>query len=153
MGTHFKGTATEERALELYIKLARAAEAVTVRINHHLKARNLTISQFGVLEAIYHLGPMHQNQLATKILKSDGNMTLVIDNLVKRGLVEKERDPQDRRCITINLTEAGQDLIKMLFPAHVGTVVEEFSILTATEQEQLAALCRKVGLGQSETTM
>ena len=105
MGTHFQGTEQEISALDAYIKLSRAAEAVTTRINRHLKAENLTISQFGVLEAIHHLGPMHQHRLGQKILKSGGNMTLVIDNLQKRGLVEREQDPADRRCITVRLTD------------------------------------------------
>ena len=122
MGTHYQGTIEEETALDVYIKLSRAAEAVTARINRHLKAQRLTISQFGVLEAIYHLGPMQQNHLAEKILKSTGNMTLVIDNLQKRGLVERKRDPEDRRCIVVYLTEAGCDLTGSILPRHVATV-------------------------------
>jgi MarR family 2-MHQ and catechol resistance regulon transcriptional repressor len=147
MGTHYQGTLAEQRALDVYIKLSRAAEAVNTRVNHHLKAEKLTISQFGVLEAIYHLGPMHQNRLAEKILKSSGNLTLVIDNLEKRGFVTRERDPQDRRCMTVHLTEAGRTLIESIFPRHVGIVVQEINVLTREEQNQLAALCRKLGLG------
>jgi MarR family 2-MHQ and catechol resistance regulon transcriptional repressor len=146
MGTHYQGTLAEQRALDVYIKLSRAAEAVNMRVNHHLKAEKLTISQFGVLEAIYHLGPMHQNRLAEKILKSSGNLTLVIDNLEKRGLVTRERDPEDRRCMTIHLTESGRALIESIFPRHVGIVVQEINVLTREEQSQLAVLCRKLGL-------
>ncbi len=151
MGTHYQGTIKEISALEVYIKLSRAAEAVSLRINRHLKREKLTISQFGVLEALYHLGSMHQNQLAEKILKSNGNMTLVIDNLVKRRLVERERDPADRRCVIIHLTETGHNLIHDIFPRHVKTVVEEIGLLSLEEQAQLAALCRKLGLGGVDT--
>lgn len=149
MGTHYQGTTEEMGALEVYIKLSRAAEAVTTRINAYLKDENLTISQFGVLEAIYHLGPMHQNQLGEKMLKSGGNMTMVIDNLEKRGLVQRERNPNDRRCVVVQLTEAGRELIEGLFPRHVQIVVNEIGVLTPQEQTQLAALCKKVGLGMS----
>ena len=145
MPTHYKGSEKEKLALEVYIKLARAADSVSARINQHLGEVNLTVSQFGVLEALYHLGPMHQNQLAEKILKSTGNITMVVDNLVKRQLVERRRDPDDRRCITIHLTEAGQQLMQELFPRHVAVVVEEMEVLEREEQRQLAALCRKVG--------
>ena len=145
MPTHYKGSEKEKLALEVYIKLARAADSVSARINQHLAEVNLTVSQFGVLEALYHLGPMHQNQLAEKILKSTGNITMVVDNLVKRQLVERRRDPDDRRCITIHLTEAGQMLMQELFPRHVAVVLEEIGVLEREEQEQLAALCRKVG--------
>jgi MarR family 2-MHQ and catechol resistance regulon transcriptional repressor len=86
--------------------------------------------------------------LATKILKSSGNLTLVIDNLVKRGLVERERDRTDRRCITICLTEVGNQLIGDILPRHVGRVVDVVGVLTPDEQHQLGMLCRKLGLAQ-----
>lgn len=149
MGTHYAGTEEEMRALDVYIKLSRAADSVTVRINRHLADENLTISQFGVLEALYHLGPLHQTELAEKILKSTGNMTLVIDNLVKRGLVERCRDEEDRRYVTVHLTDNGRALITRIFPAHVATVLAEMSVLTAVEQGQLADLCRRLGLQES----
>jgi MarR family 2-MHQ and catechol resistance regulon transcriptional repressor len=147
MGTHYKGTKQEQLALETYIKLSRASDAVGTRINHHLQILDLTISQFGVLEALYHIGEMNQKTLAEKILKSTGNMTLVIDNLSKRGLVERHRDEQDRRNINICLTDTGQKLISEFFPKHVAVVVAEMNILTQAEQEQLAQLCKKLGLG------
>jgi MarR family 2-MHQ and catechol resistance regulon transcriptional repressor len=149
MGTHYQGTKTEKDALEVYIKLSRAAEAVETRVNCHLRDYGLTWSQFGVLEALYHLGPLHPHELAAKILKSSGNLTLVIDNLVKRGLVERIREETDRRYITISLTEAGGQLISDIFPRHVKHVVDAIGVLTSEEQQQLAALCRKLGLAQS----
>jgi MarR family 2-MHQ and catechol resistance regulon transcriptional repressor len=148
MPSHYQGSSKEKLALTTFIKLIRAAESIATRINNHLSEHNLTVSQFGVLEAVYHLGPMHQNQLAEKILRSTGNMTLVIDNLVKRNLVERRRDEDDRRCVNIHLTPAGQALIAEIFPAHVQTVVQEFSVLTPAEQVQLGQLCRTVGVGQ-----
>ena len=149
MGTQFQGTQTEKDALDVYIKLSRAAESVETRVNSHLKTYGLTWSQFGGLEALFHLGPLHQQDLAVKILKSSGNLTLVIDNLVKRGLVARERDQCDRRFITVCLSEAGHRLIAGIFPEHVTQVVEAIGALTPAEQQQLAQLCRKLGLAQT----
>ena len=149
MGTHYQGTPDEIRALDVYIKLSRAADAVTQRINKHLKEDGLTVSQFGVLEALYHLGPMCQTELAAKILRSTGNLTLVIDNLEQAGQVERQRDTVDRRFVTVHLTPAGEALIARIFQPHVQGVVETMSALTPQEQEELAALCRKLGLAQS----
>lgn len=146
MGTHFQGTAVEVQALNTYIKLSRAAEAVTARINHHLLDYQLTVSQFGVLEALYHLGPMQVGQLGDKILKSSGNMTLVIDNLAKRGLVTRQRREDDRRCIDIHLTADGRSLIDQIMPFHVQQVVAVMGALTQAEQAQLGALCRTLGV-------
>ncbi len=149
MGTHYQGTPEEILALEGYIKLSRAHETVTTHINAHLLEYNLSISQFGVLEAIYHLGPLQPTQLAGKILKSGGNLTLVITNLVKRELVTRLPREDDRRCIDIHLTPAGQALIEAILPDHVAGVVGTMNVLTTAEQEQLAQLCRKLGLGNS----
>jgi len=145
MGTHYAGTDEEVRALDVYIKLSRAAESATHQINAHLQDYGLTISQFGALEALYHLGPLQPSQLAQKVLKSTGNMTLVIDNLVKRGLVERRRRADDRRRIDISLTAEGAALIENMFPDHVAGVVETMEALSPAEQQQLAALCRKLG--------
>ena len=75
MGTHFNGTEREVRALDAYIKLLRATESVVARLSHQLRDENgLTVSQFGALEALLHLGPMSQRDLGTKLLKSSGNI-------------------------------------------------------------------------------
>lgn len=145
MATHYQGTEAEIRALDAYIKLSRAADSLTARIHRHLDASRLTISQFGVLEAIFHLGPLTQRDLAQKLLKSGGNMTLVIDNLEKRGLVRRDRQQKDRRCILVHLTKAGQALIEKVFPDHVAAIVAEMSILSEPEQEELSRLCRRLG--------
>lgn len=148
MTTHYKGSGAEIGALDAYIKLSRAAESVNRRVNDHLHHYDLTVSQFGVLEALYYLGPLPVGQLAGKILRSSANLTLVIDNLVKRGLAARERRADDRRAVHISLTAAGSDLIAEIMPAHVAGVVDAFAILSADEQAALAALCRKVGLGR-----
>jgi len=145
MGTHYKGTEEEIRALNAYIKLLRAAESVTSRLNPRLAVDRLTTSQFGVLEALFHLGPLYQCDLTQKLLKSSGNITMVIDNLEKRGVVERRREEEDRRLVTVYLTEKGHQLISEVFPNHVAAIMEEMSILAADEQEALGRLCRILG--------
>lgn len=144
--TSYKGTKDEVRALNAYIKLMRASESVSARIHGHLADAGLTVSQFGVMEALYHLGTLSQGELAIKILKSSGNMTMIIDNLEKRGLVKRERKAEDRRFYAVQLTVDGRRLIGSLFPRHAAKIVEEMKALTRTEQEELSRLCRKVGL-------
>jgi len=133
-------------SLNTYTKLMRAAESVTVRVNRHMSAADLTISQFGVLEALYHKGPLCQRDLAAKILKSTGNITMVIDNLEKRHLVRRERDSEDRRYLTVYLTDEGTALIAEVFTAVEAAIVKEMSELSEKEQEQLGILCKKLGL-------
>jgi len=149
MGTKHRGTAVESRALDTYIKLRRAVNAVNQRESEPMRDAGLTESQFGVLEALLHLGPLCQRELAAKVLKSAGNMTTVVDNLQRRGLVERKREAEDRRVVTVHLTDRGEALIRDAFPRVVTTLVGVFSVLTAGEQKQLAALCRRLGAAES----
>lgn len=149
MSTHYSGTPEEERALDAFIKLTRATGSVTSRLEQSGVRGPLTESQFGVLETLLHLGPLCQGTLGSKLLKSSGNMTLVIDNLEKQDLVRRERNPEDRRQIFIHLTDKGQRLIEEVFPTQLNAIVDEFSVLTAEEQELLGTLLRKLGKGRS----
>lgn len=145
MPTHHKGTPQEVRALNAFIKLTRATDSLMARLSQGEAFSDLTPTQFGVLESLYHLGPMRQGEISAKLLKSGGNITLVVDNLRKRGLVRRERDAKDRRVVIVSLTEAGRQLIGRIFPGHVADIVGEMSVLTAEEQETLGRLCRKLG--------
>ena len=147
MPTRYQGTKSEIRALSSYIKLIRATETITGRMIQLVADQTgLTISQFGVLEALLHVGPMCQKDIAAKQLKSGGNVTMVVDNLEKHGLVRRERSQEDRRMIVVDLTRKGRKLIGDYFPRHAKAIEHEMSILTASEMEQLGALARKLGL-------
>jgi MarR family 2-MHQ and catechol resistance regulon transcriptional repressor len=139
---------TSKHALNSYTKLMRAAESVTTRTSRPMIAADLTISQFGVLEALLHKGPLCQRDIAAKILKSTGNITMVIDNLEKRGLVRRERDTEDRRYLTIYLTEAGSVLIRKVFADVEMAIVAEMGVLSVDELAHLGSLCKKLGLGK-----
>ncbi len=148
MSTHYKGTEEEIRALDVFIKLNRACDSLGVRLAASATLEDLTVSQFGVLEALYHLGPLCPGELGQKLLKTSGNMTLVVDNLEKRGLIERIRSAKDRRQIKIHLTETGAEMIGRIFPTHLRAIVEEMSVLTAEEQQDLSRLCKKLGKGK-----
>ena len=139
------GSSDRAIALEAYIKLMRAAESVTARLNPGLVAQNLSISQFGALEALLHLGPLCQKDLGEKLLKTSGNVTMVVDNLEKRGLVRRERSATDRRFVAVHLTEAGRSLITGMWPAHAEAIGAEMGVLTPDELRELSRLCRKLG--------
>lgn len=147
MPTHFTGTPEVVLALDTFIKLTRANNSVLARIAQHGTYQDLSVSQFGTLEVLYHLGAMSQTEICGKLLKSGGNTTLVIDNLEKRGLVQRRRDPEDRRVMMVELTEAGLALIRSIFPRHAQVVAEEMAVLSPEEQRQLGELCKKLGKG------
>lgn len=150
MPTHYDGTEEEERALNTFIRFTRAFDSVNRTIRKSFSAHDLTSGQFGVLETIHHLGPMHQNALGDKLLQSKGNISTIISNLEERGLVERRRDPDDRRYVRVHLTARGQELIEDIFPDHVRRIREVFSALGKDEMEQLGRLSKKVGLSNAE---
>ncbi len=145
MPTHYAGSPTEVRALDTWIKLNRALESLTSRINQGNTMGGLTPTQFSVVEALYHLGPLPQCQLAARVFKSSGNMTLVIDNLEKLGLVVRQPDPDDRRVSIVALTPLGEKTVGMIFPQHAAAVSDLFQVLTPEEHQVLGDLLRKLG--------
>jgi MarR family transcriptional regulator, 2-MHQ and catechol-resistance regulon repressor len=145
MPTHYRGSAREVAALDAYIKLMRAADSVTARLEPMMRAADLTIGQFGALEALLHLGPLCHRDLGWKLLRSNGNITVVVSNLVRRGLVRRTRRADDRRYVTVALTDKGRRLIGGMFPRHVRHILREMSALTITEQAELGRLCRQLG--------
>ncbi|MDR3577402.1 MAG: MarR family transcriptional regulator [Anaerolineaceae bacterium] len=145
MPSHYHGTSEEVQALDTFIKLTRAVDSLYSRLARRGTLGDLTISQFGVLEALYHLGSMSQSEICSKLLKSGGNMTLVIDNLEKHGLVRRDQAIEDRRITTVSLTPPGKDLIEEVLPVHVAAIVEEMNTITIDEQKTLGQLCKKLG--------
>ena len=135
----------ERLALSTYLKLTRASDRLWDRLALGLQREDLTPSQFGVLEALFHLGPMCQRDLGERILRSSGNMTMVIGNLERRGLVRRERPAEDRRYHQVHLTAEGERVIRRVFPGHAASITRELSILTQEEQRALGHLCRKLG--------
>jgi MarR family 2-MHQ and catechol resistance regulon transcriptional repressor len=148
MPTHFKGSRAEMRTLDTFIKLTRCANSLFARLSERNTLGDITPSQFAVLESLYHLGSMNQGEVSTKVLKSGSNMTTVIDNLERDGLVRRERHEKDRRVINVHLTEAGKKKVEAVLPGHIAALVDEFSVLSASEQQTLAELCKKLGKGR-----
>jgi MarR family transcriptional regulator, 2-MHQ and catechol-resistance regulon repressor len=140
-------TPDEERALRLWIALARCyatfARAVSTRVAEY----GLTTPQFGVLEALYHLGPLPLGELAEKLLVTGGNITYVMDRLEEQGLVARERSIRDRRVVRAQLTEAGERLVAEVFPRHALAIADLAAELDAGEQEALRDLLKRLGKG------
>lgn len=132
-------------ALGTFVKLMRASESVSADVHKEIGEAGLSISQFGILEALFHLGPMSQKEIGAKILKSAGNITMVIDNLEKRKLVARIRGETDRRSYRVSLTDKGEHLIKSIFPLHSRRINNRMSVLTVDEQKALGVLLKKLG--------
>ena len=127
-----------------FSQFSKTANIVSTEVHKHLAKYRLTVSQFGVLEALHKLGPMYQRDLAYEIVKTTGNITTVIDNLEKNDLVRREREAKDRRYFMVVLTPKGNKLIKKIYPAHVKQIEQIMKRLTKTDQEKLLKICEKL---------
>lgn len=123
----------------------RAANSARSHAARQLDGTGLTLTQFAVLEALYHLGPMSLSDIAQKILTTGGNLTMVVGNLEKQGLARRQKSPEDRRVLIVVLTAKGKSMIRRLFPEHAAGITEFMTALSPDEQEQLGDLCRKLG--------
>jgi MarR family 2-MHQ and catechol resistance regulon transcriptional repressor len=146
MATNYSGSKEEILALNTFIKIIRCAETISSKNSANLNKKGLTESQFGILDAIFHLGPLKQKTLGEKILKSGGNITHVVDNLEKQKLVIRKRDEEDRRQYEIHMTKKGLKVFEKILPGQVKLIKNQMSVLSKEELETLGRLCRKVGL-------
>lgn len=137
---------TEKVILKSFVRMVRASESVQSIINDKISNDGLTGSQFGVLEALFHHGSLSHGELAEKILKSSGNITLVIDNLEKQELVCRHPDPNDRRKMLVSLCAKGDVLIRKILPDHLSRIYNVFKVLDETEIETFSNLCKKLGI-------
>jgi MarR family 2-MHQ and catechol resistance regulon transcriptional repressor len=142
---HYRGNKRTAQALDTFVKLMRAANSVSAATNPELAAANLTVSQFAVLEVLYHAGPLCLTEIARKILTTGGNLTLVVKNLEKRGLVQRKQSSDDRRYFSLHLTSKGKYLISEIFPKQASSISRVFEALAPEEQSELARLCKKLG--------
>ncbi|MCK9410593.1 MAG: MarR family transcriptional regulator [Bacteriovoracaceae bacterium] len=133
-------------ALSLWVKLVRSSNTMAMLTAKDIDRCQLTPSQFGVIESLGHLGPMKIGEMCSKKLMTGGTMTVVVDNLEKLGLIERLKDPDDRRASIIQLTGKGEDKFNEMFPEHAALVEKLiWSSLNEMEIIQLSELLKKLG--------
>jgi len=137
--------ASQRLALATYVRLNRAANTARTCASRHVGDSGLTLTQFAVLEALYHLGPMSLTDIAGKVLTTGGNLTMVVGNLERDGLVRRQQSPADGRVQIVALTAKGKTLLRRIFPAHAKAITEFMTALDPLELKQLGDLCRKLG--------
>jgi MarR family transcriptional regulator, 2-MHQ and catechol-resistance regulon repressor len=142
---HYTGNKKTALALDAFVKLTRASNSVSAATNSSITEAGLTTSQFAVLEVLYHAGPLCLTEIAHKILTTGGNLTLVVKNLEKRGLVQRKQSADDRRFFSLHLTAKGKRLIAEVFPKQAARITDVLAALTEEEQAELARLTKKLG--------
>ncbi|HMC57186.1 MAG TPA: MarR family transcriptional regulator [Gemmatimonadaceae bacterium] len=126
--------------------LTRASNALHRKLNERIDLHDLTLTEFGILEALYHKGPLLLGDVQRKILLSSGGVTYTVDRLAEKGLVERRECPSDRRARYAALTPKGEALISEIFPEHADQISALMSVVSAKEQGELVDLLKRLGL-------
>jgi MarR family 2-MHQ and catechol resistance regulon transcriptional repressor len=142
-----KGEKDTATALKTWVVLARAYLAISRHVTADVARHDLTASEFGILEALYHKGPLLLGDLQKKILVTSGGVTYLVDRLAAKGLVTRESFPGDKRSRFAVLTPEGSTLIKRIFPGHAKRLTRVMGALSSKEQKRLTSMLRTLGKG------
>ena len=132
--------------VHVFLVLWKAARAVQTYAEKSITELAVCGSDFGVLEALLHKGPLPVNEIGKKILLTSGSITVAVDRLEKRGLVERRAHGTDRRARIVHLTKEGRKLITRAYAQHAADLEQLMSAsLTTTERSTLISLLKKIG--------
>jgi MarR family 2-MHQ and catechol resistance regulon transcriptional repressor len=141
---------SSEPSVRAYVRLIRSAEALHTIISRGLAPDGLSASQFSAMKVLRIHGKLAQRDIAKYILKSGGNITVLVDNLEKEGLVVRDRSTIDRRITYVSLTHKGEQIFDELYPSHLARIREAMSPLSEDECSILVDLLQKVCCEQTE---
>ncbi|WP_291647632.1 MarR family transcriptional regulator [Clostridium sp.] len=123
--------------LKLVIAMARTYNDMFFEIEKNVQEFGLNISEFGVLEMLYHKGDQPVQKVAEKILVTSGTITYVINKLEKKKLVVRRKCEKDKRIFYVSLTEEGKEFISYIFPKHKEFLDDLFSELNEESKKDL----------------
>lgn len=126
--------------------LSRAHASVSAHAVAHAAQHGLSLTEFAILEALYHRGRMVLGDIQRRILVSSGGITFLVDRLAEKGFVVRQECPEDRRAKYVTLTREGARLIRSIFPAHARAIADAMRGLSAEEQVAVTQLLKTMGL-------
>src|SRR5215204_1776821 len=132
--------------VHLFLVLWKAARAVEAYAEASLSELEMCGSDFAVLEALLHKGPLPVNEIGKKVLLTSGSITVAVDRLETKGLVERRAHGTDRRARIVHLTKSGRKLITRVYSEHAADMERlAFASLTKSERKTLIGLLKKIG--------
>jgi MarR family transcriptional regulator, 2-MHQ and catechol-resistance regulon repressor len=142
--------AEQAAALKLWVVLSRAHEAVAELARRDVERGELSLTEFGVMEALFHKGDLTAGEVSKRVLLRSGSLTYVIDKLAERGLIRRKICEEDKRRTYLQLTTAGSALMRKIWPGHAAVIELATSGLSLAEKRTVARLLRRMGLHAEE---
>jgi len=161
MSRHKLESLTGGSGVHVFLVLWKAARAVEAYAEKSVSELEMCGSDFAVLEALLHKGPLPVNEIGKKVLLTSGSITVAVDRLETKGLVERRAHGTDRRARIVHLTKEGRKLITRAYAEHAADMESLASAsLTRAERKTLIGLLKKIGYeaagaleqGQEEST-
>ena len=132
-------------SLKLWLVLNRAARSIEDGLRGQTERHGLSLTEFAVLEALLHKGTLPLGEIGERILKAGASITYIVDKLERRGLLERQSCPTDRRRVHAALTAEGRALIERVFDDHATTLAALSEGLTPDEQAVATDLLKRLG--------
>src|SRR6266404_9361684 len=128
---------TKVSAAKLWIVLTRCQRVLALSAERSITDLGLCLSDFAILEALLHKGPLTITEIQAKVLLASGSMTAAVDRVEAMGLVTRKTTPRDRRARLLELTMKGRKLIEPAFAKHERDLEVLLSVLDQEEQRGL----------------
>jgi MarR family 2-MHQ and catechol resistance regulon transcriptional repressor len=132
-------------AVHAWLVMMKAMQAITRYGLANLEETGLGLSDFAVLEALLHKGPLPVNVIGPKVNLTPGSISVAVDRLVAKGLVSRAESSRDRRVRIVALTPRGKSVITPIVRAHAATMEKVFSVLSRDELRQLEQHLKRIG--------
>ena len=146
MSRHKSESLTGGSGVHVFLVLWKAARAVEAYAEKSILELQMCGSDFAVLEALLHKGPLPVNEIGKKVLLTSGSITVAVDRLEAKGLVERRAHGTDRRARIVHLTKDGGKLITRVYADHAADMERLASAsLTRAERKTLISLLKKIG--------
>ena len=141
-----KKTARQDSTgVHVWLVFMKAFQALLPHAARSIKRTELGDSDFRVLEALLHKGPLPVNTIGPKVWLTPGSISVAVDRLVKKGLVSRKDHPDDRRVRQVELTAKGRALIARGFQEHSAAMETSVRVLSKNERLTLLRLLKKLG--------
>ncbi len=135
-------------SMKTWMQVFRTYNKIRAKELVYIQSFDLTMHQFQVLEVLYHKGDLNIGSITKLTMSTPGNITVVVKNLKRDGLIVSLQDENDRRASILSITQKGKDIIEKLFPQHAKNFEEYFKVLDKQELETLYTLLKKVQKSQ-----
>ena len=138
--------------VHVFLVLWKASRAAQAYAEKSILGLEMCGSDFAVLEALLHKGPLPINEIGKKVLLTSGSITVAVDRLEAKELVERRAHGTDRRAKIVHLTKAGRKMITRAYAEHAADMESLASAsLTKSERNTLIRLLKKIGYEAAAT--